>query len=446
MQMMVVPALPAIERDLGADADDIAWIISAFLASTAVASPLAGRCGDLYGKRKVLVVVLAVFAAGGLLGMAASSVEALVVARALQGVGGAVFPLAYGLAKDIVPSPRVPVTIGLISGSFGIGGSAGLVLSGPLVDHVAWQATVGVGGALGAVAAACVLRFVPAVSPGPRVPLDVAGGVLLTVGLGLLLLGISGHAGSSSAAGRAGLLAGGAAVMVLWAVWEARHRSPLVDVRLLVRRSVWPVNAAGAAIGFGMYALGFLVPQLVQADPTTTGVGFGASVTVTSLYLLPALVVGLAVGAGAGVLGRRHGSALPFLLGLALMAAGYLGLALGLRSSLWVATATLVAHGVGLNLALAAMANLIVEGAPDARTAEAAGVNTTIRTIGGALGIQVVAIVLTGPAGAADEVSAGGFELAFGVCAALMTGAIVMLAAMRITPRPAARGLTRRAN
>jgi hypothetical protein len=303
---------------------------------------------------------------------------------------------------------------------------------------------VGVGGAFGALAAACVLRFLPAGVAGPRVPLDAGGGLLLALGLALLLLGISGPGAASTAPTRVALLAAGAAILSLWGAWEGRHPSPLVDVRLLMRRAVWPVNVAGAAIGAGMYALGFLVPQLVQADPETTGVGFGASVSTTSLYLLPALVAGPVAGVAAGMIGRQRGSALPLLLGLAAMASGYVALAAGLDWPLVVAAATLAAHGVGLNLALAAMANLIVEGAPGDRTAEAAGVNTTIRTIGGAIGIQVVAIVLVAPSAHGERVSEQGFALSFAICGALIVGAITLLAAMGLAPRR--RMLTSHAN
>lgn len=188
---------------------------------------------------------------------------------------------------------------------------------------------------------------------------------------------------------------------------------------------MWPVNAAGAAIGFGMYAFGFLLPQLLQADPAVAGVGFGASVTTTSLYLLPALVSGLGAGAVAGLLGRRSGSMLPFVLGMAAMASGYVLLVVAMNASAVVVLATLVSHGVGLNLALAAMANLIVDGAPSERTAEASGVNATIRTIGGALGIPLVAIVLLAPRGG-DELSGRGFELAFGLSALILLVGIAL--------------------
>jgi MFS family permease len=432
MQMMIVPALPAIQRDIGATADEVAWLVSAYLASTAVSAPLAGRCGDLFGRRRVLIAVLAVFSCGGLLGVFAPSVEVLVVARILQGAAGAVFPLAYSLSREILPPERAPVAIGLIAGSFGLGGSLGLVLSGPLVDHVAWQATVGLGALLGLVAIAAVARYVPAGTRQRDVSLDPVGGLLLVVALVALLFGISGTAGS-----RVAFLAAGAAATAAWAAWELRHPMPLMDVRLLASRSIWPVNAAAAVVGFGMYATGFLVPLLAQSDPDATGVGFGASVTATSLFLLPATLSGLGTGAVAGMLGRRYGSLLPLAIGLVTMATGYAVMILGLHVAVAVAAATLISHGIGLNFSLAAMANLVTSAAPASRTGESSGMNTTIRTLGGALGIQIVAIVVVSAGETPDVVSTEGFSWAFGLCGLLMVAGLATLVRHRTAPVPA---------
>ena len=370
MQMMVVPALPAIQRDLGASPDAVAWLVTAYLLSTAVSTPLLGRLGDRLGKGRVLVLALVVFMAGSLLGALSGSLGPLVVARVLQGCGGAVFPLAYGLARDVLPPERVAVAIGTISGSFGIGGSAGLVLSGPLVDHVSWHALFWVGIAMPLVAIPALVAWVPL--GGPRPP------------------------------------------------------ARLFDLRLLTLPAVWPANAIGVLAGFGMYATGYLVPQLVQADPARGDVGFGASVTATSLYLLPALLAGLGAGMLGGRLTRRFGPRLPLTLGAATMVAGYalLAFAHGVPGPVYLGT--LLAHGIGLNLLLAAMANAVVAAVPAERTGEAAGVNTTLRTVGGALGGQVVAAVALVGAGAGGLPTSGGFTLAFGLCGLLLALAVVL--------------------
>ena len=443
MQMMVVPALPAIERDLGADSGDVAWLISAFLLSTAVSTPVLGRLGDMFGKERMLMIVLAVFAAGGVLGAFATSLEMLIAARVIQGLGGAIFPLAFGIARDALPADKLSMGIGLMSGSFGIGGGAGLVLSGLIVDHTSWHGIFWLGIAIPLAAIVCVRVFVPASPARARVQLDWLGAILLGGGLMPLLLAVSrGRVWGWGSPAVIGLLAGGAALLVVWVLWELRRREPLIDVRLLGRRPVWTVNAAALFVGFGMYATSYLVPQLVQAEPAQAGYGFDASTTAAGLFLLPAMLAGLVAGPWSGSLARRFGPKLPLLLGTVTMAAGFALLAFAHDARWHVYVGALLSYGIGLTLALTAMANLILVGVPRAQTGESTGMNTMVRTVGGSLGSQVVAaLVLAGGAAGGVAVSANGggptehgFTLAFGACAALLLIATALSAAVPSEP------------
>lgn len=434
MQMMVVPALPQIERDLGSDAGGVAWLISAFLLSTAVSTPVLGRLGDLYGKERMLVAVLAVFAAGSLLGALAPSLPVLIVARVIQGLGGAIFPLAFGIARDALPPARLSTAIGLLSGSFGIGGAAGLVLSGPIVDHISWHGIFWLGIAMPLVAIVGVRLFVPRSPPREQVDVDWLGALLMAGGLLPLLLAISrSREWGWLAPGTLALVLGGAALLIAWVRWELARREPLIDLRLMAQRSVWTVNAVAVTIGFGMYAMSYLVPRFVQADPAVAGYGFDASVTGSALYLLPAMLSGLVGGPLAGALGNRMGARLPLAIGVATLAAGLTMLAFVHDEPWQIYVGMLLGYGIGLTFALTAMANLIVSGVPQAQTGEATGINTTLRTIGGALGSQVVAALVIAEEGSHG---AGGFTAAFVVCAGV---ALVALLACAAVPRPARR-------
>lgn len=406
MQMMVVPALPAIQRDLGVDAGATAWLVSAFLLSTTIGTPVLGRLGDVYGKQRVLIGVLVVFAFGGLVGALADSLATVIFARVLQGLGGAVFPLAYGVARDTLPPRRVALAVGLISGSFGVGGSLGLVLCGPLVELLSWHAIFLTGMVLPLVAVVGIRRAVALPEARrERVPLDWVGAVGLAAALLPLLIGVAqARTWGVLSPGVVGLVLGGLALLGAWARWELTRAAPLIDLRLMARRSIWPVNAVAVMVGFCMYATGYLVPQFVQSDPDVTGFGFGAGVTETGLFLLPALGAGLASGAAAGALGGRTGSKLPLRLGIATMAGGYAVLAVAHTVAWPVYLGTLLAHGIGLNLAYTAMSNLIVAAAPAEQVGESSGMNTMLRTVGGALGSQLAgALVSGGAGGVADE-------------------------------------------
>ncbi len=400
MQMMVVPALPAIQRDLGVDAGATAWLVSAFLLSTTIGTPVLGRLGDVYGKERVLVLVLVVFACGGVVGALADSLATVIVARVLQGLGGAVFPLAYGVARDTLPAGRLSLAVGLISGSFGVGGSLGLVLCGPLVELLSWHAIFLTGTVLPLIAIVGIRRSVAASARRAGVSLDWVGAVGLAAALLPLLIGVAqARPWGVLSAGVVGLVLGGLVLLAAWARWELTRPAPLIDLRLMGRRSIWPVNAVAVLVGFCMYATGYLVPQFVQSDPVTDGFGFGAGVTETGLFLLPALGAGLASGAAAGALGGRTGSKLPLRLGIATMAGGYAVLAVAHAVAWPVYLGTLLAHGIGLNLAYTAMSNLIVAAAPAAQVGESSGMNTMLRTVGGALGAQLAGALVSGSPG-----------------------------------------------
>src|SRR5919107_3818532 len=139
LQSLVAPALPEIQRDLHASATATTWVLTAYLLSASILTPIIGRLGDMFGKEHTLVCALGMLAAGTLLAALATDVNVLIAARVIQGGGGAIFPLAFGIIRDEFPRERVATGIGLISATFGIGGGAGLVLSGLIVDHLSYR-------------------------------------------------------------------------------------------------------------------------------------------------------------------------------------------------------------------------------------------------------------------------------------------------------------------
>ena len=125
LQSLVVPALPTLQRDLNTTPSGVAWIFTAYLLAASVATPIAGRIGDMFGKKRTLVVVLAGLAAGTLLAAVATTLPVMIVARTIQGLGGAIFPLAFGIVRDEFPRERVAGGIALISGLLGVGAGSG---------------------------------------------------------------------------------------------------------------------------------------------------------------------------------------------------------------------------------------------------------------------------------------------------------------------------------
>jgi EmrB/QacA subfamily drug resistance transporter len=424
LQTMVAPALPEIQHELGASPATVTWVLTVYLLSASITTPVLGRLGDIFGKEHMLVAVLLLFALGSLIAALSDSLGLLVAGRAVQGAGGAVFPLAFGIIRDEFPRERVATGIGLISATFGIGGGAGLVLSGLIVDHLSYRWIFWFGLVVVLIATVATHFFVPESPVKSPARIDFRGAALLSVGLSALLLALSeGDRWGWISARTLGLFAGAVVVLVVWVGFEQRVREPLVDIALLRVRGVWTTNLTAFLIGFGMFGSFILVPQFVQT-PESAGYGFGADVTGAGLFMLPSTVVMLVAGPLAGMLGTRLGSKVPLLIGLsaATLSFGFLSVE---HSEPWHILLATFLLGFGIGMSFASMANLIVEAVPQTQTGEATGMNTIMRTVGGAFGAQIAAAIIT------NHIATGGrFPDESGYTAAFVMGTIVVVVAL----------------
>jgi EmrB/QacA subfamily drug resistance transporter len=433
LQSLVAPALPEIQHSLHTSESMVSWVLTGYLLSASVSTPIVGRLGDMFGKDRVLVVVLVMFAVGTLVAAVASSIGVLIIARVVQGIGGGIFPLAFGIIRDEFPRDRVSGGIGLMSALLGIGGGLGVVLAGVIVDRLSyhwlfWIPLVAIVGAT--VLAHFYVPESPVKTPGK---INWLGAALMSAGLGGVLLAISeGNTWGWTSGRTLGLLALGGVLVLLWIPAELRADEPLVDMRMTRLKGVWTTNLVAVLLGVGMYSSFILVPQLVQL-PESTGFGFGATVTGAGLFLLPATLMMLLVGSLAGRLEVRFGSKPPLIAGAMSAAASFLLLAAahGQRIDIY---ASMTLLGIGIGLAFAALANLIVDNVRQDQTGVATGMNTVMRTVGGAVGGQIAAALLSNNLAGDGLPAERGFTLAFIVGAgALVVG---IGAAILIPGRP----------
>jgi MFS family permease len=438
LQSLVAPALPNIQHALHTSEDSVSWVLTAYLLSASVATPLIGRLGDMYGKKRLLVVVLALLCIGTLISALATSLTVMLVGRIVQGAAGGIFPLAFGIIRDEFPRERIAGGIGSMSALLGVGGGAGVVLAGPVVDNLSFHYLFFLP-LIPIVGATLFTHFVVPESP-IRVPSRVnwlATG-LMSIGLVLVLVAVSETATWHWLSAKTlGCMAAGVVVLALWVRTESRSEEPLVDMRMMRIRGVWTTNAVALLLGFGMYASFILIPQFVET-PGRHGYGFGASVTGAGLFLLPSTIAMLVVGSQTGRLEKRFGSKPPLLAGglCAFAAFAVLTLAHGAQ---WEIYAAAVLLGSGIGLAFAAMANLIIENVGPAETGVATGMNTVTRTVGGAFGGAAAASVVAGSVVAATGFpTAAGYTHAFALCAgALLAGVLVGLAIPQRRPEAA---------
>jgi EmrB/QacA subfamily drug resistance transporter len=415
MQTLVIPALPFFKREFGTSQADTTWLVTGFLLSSSVLTPLLGKVGDMYGRKRVLVSCLAVFGLGSLAASLGSSLAWLVACRVVQGTGAAVFPLSFGILRDAFPRERIGVAIGIVSSAFGMGGGIGLVGSGFVLDELGWPWLFVLGG-VPVLIAAVVIGFAVPESPvrrGGRP--DFLGAAVFSAALIALLLGITkGEAWGWSSLPILSLAAASAGSFAAWIVIERRVPEPLVDLRTLSKPAMALTNSATVLVGFSLTAFFVLMPAFVQV-PTY---GYGASLTQAGLYFAPSAVAMVVCGPIAGWLGTRVGHAVTLRIGLSASAGAFLLLAFAHDSSS-LALVWMAVLGVGLAFALAAIGTLVVEASDPSETGVASGVNLIMRTVGAAVGAQVAAAVISAetPLGSVVPHEAG-FTTAFALAAA----------------------------
>jgi EmrB/QacA subfamily drug resistance transporter len=428
LQSLVVPALPTLQHDFNTTPTGVTWIFTAYLLAASVATPIAGRVGDIFGKKRTLVVVLAGLGGGTLLAALATTLPVMIGARVIQGLGGAIFPLAFAIIRDEFPRRRVAGGIALISGLLGVGAGLGIILAGPILAHLNYHWLFWIPLVLIAVTTLATVLVIPE-SP-VRAPGNVnwTGAVLLSLWLIFLLLAISEAPTWGWLSARTlALLAAAGLVALAWIRAETRSSSPLVDLKMMQLRGVWTTNLAGFLLGFGMYSAFVLIPQFVET-PASNGYGFGSSVTQAGLFLIPSTIAMMVASPLGGRLSGRFGSKVPLVLGSTITLAAFVVLALA-HSAHWQVYLAALLLGVGVGFAFASMANLIVEAVRPDQTGIATGMNTVMRTIGGALGGQVAASILAASLLSDGLPSEHGYTVSFAIMAlALAAGVVASLA------------------
>jgi MFS family permease len=437
LQSMVIPAIPKLQHTLHTSQSGVTWLLTGYLLSAAIATPILGRVGDIVGKEKMIVVVLIALSAGTLISALATTLPIMLAGRVVQGSGGAVFPLAFGIIRDEFPKEKVAQAIGVLSAILGVGVGAGIVLAGPIIEHLSYHWLYWFPLVLSVGATAATFVFVPE-SP-IRAPGQINwwGAVLmsgwLTTGLLALSYGPTWGWKSSSVLE---LFVVTVVVTGLWIWSEVSSDSPLVDMKMMRNPGVWTTNLAALLFGFGMFAMFVTVPQFAQT-PVHEGYGFGASVTQSGLYLLPFAVAMLVVAPMTGRVSMSIGSK-PILIAGSLFSAASYALLTITHSEPWTIYVASGLLGIGVALGYASMANLIIEAVTPEQTGIATGMNTNVRNIGAALGSGVAtSLVISSlkPDGFPKE---HGYVVAFGACgvALLVSGlAAVLIPNRHATPR-----------
>jgi len=440
LQSLVIPVLTTVQHQLHTTQDTVTWVLTAYLLSASVMTPILGRVGDMIGKERVFVATLVALAVGSLLAAVAPSIGVMIVARVIQGVAGGMIPVAFGIIRDEFPADKVPGAIGTLASLTAVGGGLGIVLAGPIVDALDYHWLFWLPMILTVAAAVAAVLFVP------ESPVRTAGriswlpAVLLSTWLVALLVALSEAPEWGWGSGRVlGLLAGAVVLAAGWVTAELRAAWPLIDMKMMRRTAVWTNNMVSLLLGVGMYATFAFLPEFVQT-PSAAGYGFSASITRAGLMLLPSAVTMFITGMFAGRLAVRLGGK-TLVTGGCLIGAAAMAVLAFAHQQQWEIYFAAALMGVGFGLAFSAMSALIVMAVPASQTGVASGMNANIRTIGGSIGSAAMASIVTSRLASSGLPLESGYTTGF----AVMTGALV-LAAVAGLLIPAARRLRQQAD
>ncbi|MFC8432360.1 MFS transporter [Streptomyces sp. NPDC057253] len=393
MQTTVVPLLPHLPRLTHSSVGAVSWMVTATLLAGSVLNPVLGRAGDMYGKKRVLLLALSLMTAGSVLCALTSDIRLLIAARALQGAAAAVVPLSISLLRDELPPERTTSAVALMSSTVGIGAALGLPLAAVIVEYADWHTMFWVSSALSAVGltlAAWTVRESPLRQPGR---FDVSGALGLAVWLVCLLLAVSqGGAWGWGSPSVVAVFSGAVLVFALWSWRQLRAPQPLVDLRLAMRPRVALPHFAALLVGFAFYANTLVTAQLVQA-PTATGYGLGLPIVAAGLCLLPGGVLMLVLSPVSARISTVRGPRVTLALGATSIASGYVIRILD-SHELWVIIIGGAVVSTGTALSYSALPTLILHAVPAEQTGSATGVNVLLRTIGQSVCSAAVAAVL----------------------------------------------------
>ncbi|GAB2762955.1 MFS transporter [Nocardioides salsibiostraticola] len=421
LQSLVIPVLATIQAEFDTDQNTVTWVLTAYLLSASIATPLLGRVGDVVGKQRMLVVCLAILTVGSLLAAVAPSIEVLIVARVIQGMGGGVLPLCFGIARDEFRS-GLQSALSILASLAAVGFGIGIVIAGPIVDVMGFRGLFWLPMVATAIAGVAALAFIPSSPVRTPARLPVTPAVLLAGWLIALLIALSEGNDWGWASGRTlGLLALSGLLVVIWVRTELRVPVPMIDMAMMRRRGVWSTNLVAGFVGFATFATFGFLPQFLQT-PIEAGYGFGASISESGRLLAPSAFASFLMGFCTAPLIKRVGARSVIVTGTLVMGLTFASIAL-FHDATWQLYVATTAQGVGSGLVFASLAGVVIAAVPAEQTGVASGMNANIRTIGGSLGAAVMAGIVTARLTVDGFPVEAGYTIGFLVLAVSMIGA-----------------------
>ncbi|MFE0629333.1 MFS transporter [Streptomyces sp. NPDC058864] len=444
MQTLLIPVLADLPGLLHTSAANATWLLTSTLLASAVSTPIMGRLGDLFGKRRMLLTSLAIMIAGSMLCAFTDSLATMIAGRALQGFATSAIPLGIGILRDTLPREKLGTAMALMSSSIGMGSALGLPAAALVAEHVDWHFLFFGSSGLGLLSMALTFSLVPESPVRAKGRFDWPGAIGLSAGLVALLLAITkGAAWGWSSPTTLGLFVLAVLILLLWGAAELRMSTPLVDLRATARREVLLANLSAFMLGIAFYVITLVLPQLLQL-PTSGGYGLDQSMVVAGLCVAPIGIMMILVTPVYSRILATWGPKAAMMTGMIVMGIGY-GAGMGLMSAVWQTVAVAVVVGAGIGLAYSALPALIVRAVDQTQTGAANGLNTLARSVGTSMSSAVTGMVLARTSvrsGTLVVPTISGFRISFGIAIGALLGGLLLAAFL---PSPVAADIVKAA-
>ncbi|MFJ4919438.1 MFS transporter [Streptomyces sp. NPDC088725] len=428
MQTLLVPVIKDLPTLLHTAPANATWVMTATLLAGAISTPIMGRLGDLFGKRRMLLASLAVMVIGSLICGFTDNLLIMIVGRALQGFAMGAIPLGIGIMRDELPREKLGSAMALMSSSIGVGGGLALPVAALIAQNADWHALFFASAGLGVLSILLTVIAVPESSSRATSRFDWFGAIGLSAGLVSLLLPITkGSDWGWTSSTTLGMFALAITILVLWGVMELKVSAPLVDLRTTARREVLLTNLASIMVGVAFYAISLVLPQLLQL-PASTGYGLGQSMVVAGLCVAPLGLTMMFTAPLYAKISATYGPKVSLILGMIIIGIGY-GAGLGLMSAAWQTIIISVVVGAGIGLAYSSLPALIIGAVDASETGAANGLNTLMRSIGTSVSSAVIGMVLAKTSvrmGGVAVPTMSGFRISFMIATGAVLGGLAL--------------------
>jgi MFS family permease len=391
-ETMLVPALPDLIKDFSISYSSSSWILTAFLISGAVMTPISGKLADVYGRKKILLLILAIYAIGVTLGGFVTNFYLMILVRTLQGIGISMFPIAFGMIREQFPVRKMAIGQGIITSMFGAGSVIGLIAGGYIIKNYGWHATFFTIIPIVILLLAVVAKFIKSEKPEAlsidrkdrsrkKLGIDVKGAILLAASIISFLTSLNMLDGGFSVQLLA-LVAVGIVSIAAFVMVERRTPSPLIDFKLLLHKTILPANIMMVIGGLSMFMIFQSIPVLVRS-PVPLGFG-GDSIAVTYVQL-PFSIMLLIFGPLSGFIISKIGSSKSIIIGCTISTIVFFSLFF-IHSVEYLISTDLALLAIGLSLSAVGITNMVMLATPKQFTSSSLGMTSLIRIVGSSIG------------------------------------------------------------